>query len=1054
MKKTGFSSWQCKLFMVAALSAFSMFSSQLMPGTGYGVAYAQQNTTVKGIVKDATGEPIIGASVLVKGHTQGTVTDLDGKFELTAKPNQVLVISYIGYSTQEVKATPNVNVVLQEDAAALDEVVVLGYGAQQRKQDLSASVGVVSDPQALAIRPVNSTESMLQGQLAGVTVQADGGDPTATPNIVIRGQGSQNGDNVLWVVDGVPGAPIPSMYDIESIVVLKDAASAAIYGATSGAGGCVLVTTKRAQKSKGAQVTYEGTVGFRNAVNTIHGLSAQDAINVFTQSRGADWIPSSAPQDFKDYLSTQRTDWTDAVYRTGIYQRHNAALNFGNDVAQNRISFAFNNDQGILKSTYKKNFNVHYAGNFNVNKYITISEDLNWKDGNSRGVNYTSDQTGVLLEAIAMPQNAVVYDEDGTYGGTMLQKYADMGFASMWGDTVNPMRILESDNMWNRTSNIFSTTTLQIHDILPGLKFTSRYSININNYISKQFTYKRDEVGKANLSNTLSEYANRSSQWRTENTLTYDKSFGDHTVGALLSTTADSYHNRYMSAAAHDFDDESVYLQYMGFTSSAPTVEDGLNGPDANVAIIARIAYSYADRYFFTASWRRDYAGRLPYDHNHGDFPAVTGAWKVSNEKFWEPIKNTINLFKIRASWGRVGNLGSIPMNYSAAVLNRGSSNDGGIFGLEGGNRYGSYIYNGKALNRALTWETSEQFDLGFDAALLNNRLTVSLDYFNKSTFNLIQTQTTNWPNYIGIAAPYINEGKIKNTGVELELGWSDQVSKNMSYYVKGNFTYLHNEVAETMKNADGTWSDWIGSGKWADVGPCYRTTVGGPLNQFYLVESKGTIKTDADLAAAQAERKNEGVTLQKGDLWFVDQDGDGKITEDDRVYCGSATPKYTFALSAGFNYKELSVSAMFQGVAGAQVYYPGKMRILSDCDGKTNNRSTEILNAWSTSNPTSEIPRLSNTDPAKNWTTASTYYLENGNYLRLKNLTVSYDFTKMIRKYTHFLERGSMLSAYISGENLFTITKYSGMDPECGGYDTIKYPVSRTISFGVKITY
>lgn len=1051
MKKTNFSSnWGSKLIGIIALSMFSVFVPQVAQ-TGYGVAVAQNNT-VKGVVKDANGEPIVGASVIVKGQAQGTITDIDGNFAINAKPGQTLVISYIGFATQEVAASGHVNVSLQEDKALLDEVVVLGYGAQQRKQDLSASVGVVSDPQALAARPVTSTQAMLQGQLAGVTVQADSGDPTSTPSLVIRGQGSQNGDNVLWVVDGVPGAPIPSLYDIESIVVLKDAASAAIYGATSGAGGCVLVTTKRAQKSKGAQLTYEGTVGFRNAVKTIHGLSAQDAYNTFTKDRGSDWVPTSADAEFKNYLTTQRTDWTDEIYRTAVFQRHNVGLNVGNDIAQNRVSFAYDDDQGILVNTYKKNYNLHYNGNFNVNKWVTITEDLNWKDGNSRGVNYTSDQTGVLLEAIAMPQNAVVYDEDGTYGGTMLQKYADMGYASMWGDTVNPMRLLTSDNQWNHTSNVFSTTTLQIHDILPGLKFTSRYSINVYNYISKSFSYIRDEVGKASLTNTLYEYATRSSQWRTENTLTYDNSFGEHNVGVLLSTTADSYNSRYMQAEGRNFSDESTYLQYIGYASSVEN-SDGYS-VDTNVALIARLAYSYADRYFFTASWRRDYAGRLPYEHNHGDFPAVTAAWKVSNESFWEPLKETVNLFKIRASWGRVGNLGSIPMSYSAATLGRGNSGDGIIAGIEGGHPYGTYIANGKSLNRNLTWETSEQFDLGFDFAFLNNRLTLSVDYFNKNTFNLIQTQTTNWPNYIGIGAPYINEGKIKNNGIEVEAGWSDKINNDMSYFVKGNFAYLHNEVVETMKDTQGNWSEWIGGGAWGGVDRCYRTCVGGPLNQFYLVESKGVIKTDADLAEAQKARANEGITLQKGDLWFVDQNGDGKIDDNDYKYQGSATPKYTFALTAGFQWKDLSVSAMFQGVAGAQVYYVGKARILNDSDGKTNNRSTEILNAWSESNSSSDIPRLSTTDPAKNWTTPSTYFLEKGDYIRLKNLTVNYDLTKLLRKYAHFSERGSRLSAYISGENLFTITKYSGMDPECGGYDTIKYPVSRTISFGVKIAY
>ena len=1036
-------------FVGALVLGLGIQAMAAAPASNSAPIASEQNQSVSGRIVDAQGVPVIGASVLVKGTNIGTATDANGYFSVKAPASSTLVINCVGYKSTEVKGGTNLSLVLEEDQEMLEEVVVLGYGAQQKKQDLSASVGLVSDPQALAVRPVTSTQGMLQGQLAGVTVQNQSGDPTSTPSLVIRGQGSQNGDNVLWVVDGVPGAPIPSLYDIESIVVLKDAASAAIYGAVSGAGGCVLVTTKKASKTDGVYVSYEGTVGFRNAVKTIHGLNATDAVNVFTQSRGAEWLPSNAPQEFKDYIRTQRTDWTDAIYRTAVYQRHNVGLTFGNDVAMNRVSFAYNNDQGVLQSTYNQSMNAHYNGIFNITRWLTVSEDFNWSNGQSRGTNYTSDQTGVLLEAIAMPQNAVVYDEDGTYGGTMLQKWADAGYAGMWGDTVNPMRILEAENQWNRSSNIFTTTTLQIHDLIPGLKFTSRYSYSVNNYISKSFSPKRDEVGKANPVNSLTEYSSRSSKWMTENTLTYDKTFGKHTIGLLFSTTADKSSGFEFNGYREGFSDETPYMQYMAWGTGTPQITDGYSGPDTNLALIARAAYSFDDRYFITGSWRRDYAGRLPYDHNHGDFPGVTAAWKLSSEKFFQGAKEKgFNLFKIRGSWGRVGNLGSIPVSYSANVLTTENKKEGLYWGLSKGESFGTIVYNGKALNTALTWETSEQWDLGLDLAFCHDRFNLSVDYFNKSTFNLIQTQTTGWPRYMGINAPYVNQGRINNSGVEVELGWKDKVNKDFSYFINGNFTYLKNEVKETMLNADGTWADWIGEGKWADVDRCYRTTVGGPLNQFYLVESLGTIKTDEDLRKAQEMRKNEGVTLQKGDLWFVDQDGDGKITEKDRVYKGSSVPKYTYALNLGFTWKNLSFSAMFQGVAGAQVYYVGKRRILSDSDGKTNNRSTEIKNAWSESNPNSEIPRLTDRDDAKIWSTPSTYYLENGDYVRLKNVTLAYDFTSLIQKGLP----GSTLSLYVSGENLATITKYSGMDPECGGYDTIKYPLSRTFSVGVKL--
>ncbi len=1045
------------LFSAAAAGLFCVAPGQAKAVTLDNNVYAvvQQSMVVKGQVIDANGEPIVGASVVEKGTGNGTITDNDGNFTLKVKAGSTLAVSYVGYVRQELKAQPNVTVMMQESAENLGEVVVLGYGAQSRKQDLSASVGVISNAEELAARPVTSAESMLQGQLAGVTVQAVDGDPTSTPSLVIRGQGSKNGDNVLWVVDGVPGAPIPSMYDIESIVVLKDAASAAIYGATSGAGGCVLVTTKRAQKTTGAQLTYEGTVGVRQATNLIHGLTAQDQITMRQQSYAnagmtlpSGWSGNSGNAAFDQYIKTQRTDWTDEIFRSAFYQRHNVGLNYGNEFAQNRVSFAYDNDQGVLINTYNKNYNLHYTGNFNIFKWLSVSEDFNWKNNSSRTVDNTSAYSGAILSAIYMPQSAAVYDEDGTYGGTVAPEYADQ-FSSIHGDAINPVRMLTAANIFDRNTRTYSTTSVTFHDIVPGLKFVSRFSYWLNNSYYKSFSPIRDEVGKPNLKNTLYESSMRSTEWKTENTLTYDKTFGDHTIGALVSTTANKYCGRSFQVEANGFEDESENLQYLANAGTLYSYGDAMSGPDANVAIIARLAYSYADRYFLTASWRRDYASRLPKDNNYGDFPALTAAWKISNEKFFEPLRESINLLKLRASWGRVGNLGSIDYNYKANNLSTSVWNEQALYGAATGSMYGTFIYPSTALNSNLTWETSEQWDLGLDLALCRNRFNLSLDYFNKRTYNLIQETTTGWPNTIGVSAMLVNQGEIKNQGVELELGWHDRVANDWSYYVKGNFAWLKNEVTSTgIVQDDGTDGVWSGGGDWRSLPWCYQTCVGGALNQFYLVKTNGIIKTEADLAEAKKAQPNAVL----GDLWFVDVNGDNTIDEKDRQYCGAATPKATFALSGGFSYKNLSVDVMLQGVAGAQVYYPGKCMLLSDVEGGFN-RSSEILNAWSTSNSNSDIPRLSKTDPNGNWSTASDYFLEDGSYLRLKNVTVSYDFTSAIQKraISNYI---SYASIYASGENLFTLTPYSGMDPECGGYDTMKYPVSRVLSLGVKIGF
>ena len=1012
-------------------------------------AYAQQ-ISVRGIVKDQMGEPVIGANVLVKGTSNGVITDIDGKFALSAAKNDILIISFVGFMSQEIPVTgKDLMVTLKEDTGLLDEVVVLGYGANARKQDLSAAVGVLSNTDDLTVRPVSSTESLLQGQLAGVTVQSNGGDPTSTPSIVIRGQGSQNGDNVLWVVDGVPGAPIASMSDIESIVVLKDAASAAIYGAQSGAGGVILVTTKKA-KAGIPTLSYEGTYGIRQATNLPEPLNAEEELEMRKRSyaNANVTLPDGWNIEKNPWIGTTRTNWMDEIFRTAFYQRHNIALNVGTDNYSSRLSFSFDNDEGVLINTYNKNYAIRYNGKFDLNKWVSISEDLVWKNTENRSKDTNDAYTGPVLSAIYMPASATVYNPlDGTWGGTTTEdpeyiaKYGS-NFAGAHGDAVNPVRLLRAENRFNRTSDVWSTTSLQIANIIQGLKFTSRFTYNLktNNY--KNFRPIQDEPGKPNNSNSLDVANYRTDAWKTENTLTYDNSFGNHTVGALFSTTADHYNVRGLKVNGKNFADESPYLQYLAYAGTT-SATDYLTGPDANVSLVARLAYSYDDRYFVTASWRRDYAGRLPKENNFGDFPAATLAWKISNEKFFKK-SDFIGMLKLRASWGRVGNLGSIDYNYKSLLLGTSYWQEQAQYGVINNATWNNFVYNSTAMNRNLTWETSEQWDLGLDVELFKNRLALSFDYFDKRTFNLIQKQTMNWPSSIGLDPLLINQGEIRNRGIEIQANWNDRVNKDFSYFVSGNFSYLKNWVSDIgVKNADGSPGVWTDSdSKFRNIPYTRQTAEGEPLNSYYLIKTDGIFQSDAE-AAAYVDKNGKRIqpNAVAGDLKFIDYNNDGKIDDKDRQYCGSAT------------YKKFSFSAMFQGVGGAQAFYAAKSVILSDADGNFN-RVKDILNAWSPTNTSSNIPRLSMNDPNSNFSTASDWYLESASYLRLKNLTLSYDLTDVLQKWSHLRERNSRMSVYFSGENLFTITDYSGMDPECGGWDAMKYPVSRVFSFGVKLTY
>lgn len=1034
--------------------------------SNYSVA---QNKTVRGRIVDKNGDAIIGASIVVKGTTRGTITNIDGEFTIDVNKNEKLVVSYIGYVSQEITPTNgDLTIVLEEDTKVLDEVVVLGYGANTRKQDLSASVGVLNNTEELTTRPVSSTESMLQGQLAGVTVQSNGGDPTSTPSIVIRGQGSQNGDNVLWVVDGVPGAPIASMNDIESITVLKDAASAAIYGAQSGAGGVILVTTKKA-KEGAPSVSYDATFGIRQATNLPVPLNAEQEIEMrkLSYANAGFTLPQGWDVTKNPWIATTRTDWMDEIFRTALYQRHNVAFNVGTENFSNRVSFAYDNDEGTLINTFNKNLSLRYNGKFKLNKWVTVSEDFVWKNTESQTSDTESAYTGAILSAIYMPASATVYNPiDGTYGGTTTEdpdyiaKYGS-NFADIHGDAVNPVRTLEANNIFNRTSDVWSTTSLEIANVIPGLKFVSRFTYNLKNNNYKLFSPIRDEVGKPDLSNSLTESAYRSDSWKTENTLTYDNTFGKHTIGGLFSTTADHFTTRGLEVEGKDFQDESEYLQYLAYAGSL-SATDYMTGPDANVSLIARAAYSYDDRYFVTASWRRDYAGRLPKANNYGDFPAATAAWKISNEEFF-PKSDLISLLKIRASWGRVGNLGSINYNYSSPLLGTTFWTEQAQYGVMSNKLWNNFVYYQTAVNPNLTWETSEQTDIGLDIEMFKERLSIQLDYFDKRTFNLIQTQTMDWPSTIGVDAMLVNQGEVRNRGFEAQVSWNDQVNKNFSYFLSANFSYLKNWVSDIgVKDEDGNPGVWTGittedgvtDGSFRNIPYVYQTAEGEPLNSFYLIRIDGIFQSDEE-AAAYVDKNGNRIQpdAKAGDLKFVDFNKDGTIDDQDRQYCGSATPKTTFALTGGFTYKKLSVSAMFQGVGGAQALNVAKYMTLSDVEGNFN-RDSEILNAWSPTNTSSDIPRLSKNDPNSNFSTPSDWYLEDASYLRLKNLTVSYDLTDILRKISHLKERNSRMSVYFSGENLFTITGYSGIDPECGGYDTMKYPVSRVLSVGFKLTY
>lgn len=802
-------------------------------------------------------------------------------------------------------------------------------------------------------------------------------------------------------------------------------------------------------------------------------LDAQQQIDItkLAYANAGQELPDGWDVNKNPWIATTRTNWMDETFRQALYHRHTVVFNGGTERLKNRVSFSMNNDDGVIVGTYKKDMSVNYKGEFQINKWIKLTEDMTWKKSEGRDCNTGGATSGVVTLALSMPASASTgyasMNSDGTYsydneryGGTAIE---DPAYIAKYGDhhgihgiVRNPLHELLGTSQRNQYNYFYTSTALEIgnFDKVKGLKFISRFTYNTDNSLNKSFSPKILECGSPKYNNTLSYSAGKGNTWKIENTLTYDHTFGKHSVGALLSTTADHYWGSGISISENGFDDESAKLQYLQFgTSSYLSAGDWYSGDDANQAIIARLSYSFDDRYFVTASWRRDYAGRLPSGKNYGDFPAVTGAWKISSEK-WFGKSDAVTLLKLRASWGRIGNLGSIGMNYKSNNLYSYYSTKHATYDVTNDSAIrGAQFYNGKALNPNLTWETSEQTNIGVDMGFLKDRLSASVDVYYKRTYSLIQGQTMDWPSSIGVDAKTINLGQISNRGIELSLGWQDKVG-NWSYYINGNAAYNKNKVDNIgVTDADGNSAVWTWQDQWRDVWFYNYSREGGALREYYLINCLGIFQSWEDIYEHSKDGKLIQPNAQPGDLKFEDYNGDGKITSDDRQYMGNSTPDITYALNLGFTWKDLSVSAQIYGVQGAQAAHVSKMAEVS-MSSKVHNRSTAILDAWTPENPGATIPRISKSDDNSNFMTGSSWYLEDSSFCRLKNLTVSYDFSRLLRKTGHFGERNSSCSIYFSGENLFTITKYTGMDPECGEYDFLKYPISRVLSLGIKLTY
>lgn len=1012
------------------------------------------NIPVRGKVTDAkTSQPLVGAMIIVPGTGKGVISGADGGFTLEVDADGQFEVSYLGYKTvtESVQNRSSITIALENDSSILEEVVVLGYGQAQRKSDLSVAVSQKQIGTDIKSRSTDIVGA-LQGQIAGVTISNNGGDPMSKPTVVIRGQGSRINDALLYVVDGVAGVPF-NAEDVESITVLKDAASAAIYGTNVGSGGVILVTTKKA-KAGAIRVTARASTGFQSAYRKPQVLNAEEYVKVMSDAYAANGkaIPGGIDPAIYPYGQTTRTNWIDEIFRTGLLQRYSLSVSGGSETIKAYVSAEYGKTEGTLLNTRNEVFGAKGTIDFQVKPWLSLSQRVNFKYTNGQGGINNFGHTGVITAAMFMPPSASVYDEDKDgnvildengnkkFGGVVPSWAKDAGVAGTFGEVQNPVATLKRLNQSRPNQSIYSTTGLTVRP-LDGFKITSDLTAGSDNNRYEDFKMKIPEIGKTNNENSRTLEYSRSTTFLWESVASYDNTFGKHSVSAMVGYSMK--YNRYNSLWASMVNFPSEDEQNQHFVNGEP----GKDKPreekteESATSVFARASWSYGQRYFLTGSIRRDATSKLYKSNNSGIFPGVSAAWKISSEPFF-PNNRAVSLLKLRASWGQIGNVAGVP-NYSSSN-NLSLSGKPVYLGDNHQNQIQGLGLTGR-VNLGLGWETSEMMNYGLDLGLLNGHISFSTDYFIKTTKDLVEKMPL--PSVAGVKEqPYANVGKVVNKGFEFVLGYKDQTASGWSFGADANVSFLSSEV----KDLGGAGDYYIQHDTDIRRMTPLRSAVGQPWYSYYVIESAGIFQTQEEIDAYTFEGKKIQPNAMPGDMKFVDRNNDGIINELDAKYMGSYTPKVTYGLTANVEYKGIDLSVTLQGAAGHKIFNGTKVMTYEGTQGW--NLSKDVLDSW-TYDKTSSIPRITSGDSNRNFTTMSDFFLEKGDYLRVKSITLGYTLP---RKLFGMANKTTDIRIYATGENLFTFTKYSGMDPEVGnhGLDGGTYPVSRVISFGVNMSF
>lgn len=1011
----------------------TLFSGTISTATASGAnsfATTQQAGICKGLVKDATGESVIGASVVVKGTTNGTITDFDGNFSLDGiKKGDVIVISYVGYQTQEIKWNGSpLNVILKEDSKTLSEVVVVGYGTQ-KKANLSGSVAMV-DSKELENRPIQNVSSGLQGLMPGVAITGTNGAPGQDAGkIRVRGIGTLNEAGPYILVDGIETGTLSAVdpNDIESISVLKDAASAAIYGSKA-ANGAVLITTKRGKTGQ-TKISYSGYLSFQNATNMIERMGSYEYASLLNQALEAEGMSKrfndTELQKFKDGNDPlyPDTDWYDLAYKTGVQHRHNVNINGGSENVKYMASLGYLNQTGILPNAGREQFNARTNLDMKINKRLSARMNLSfikndYSDASSAYYGGSSDQIIRQLNLIA-PWIVARYD-DGTWGTI---------------SDGSPIAWLDSGMKVNRDNYNFSGMAAVDYEIFDGLKLTLQgaYVNNLQNYNYFQKYIKYNE----NKESDPSQLDERFYKWDRTNydaLLNYNKNFGKHNIKGLLGWHTEKYNYKYQKAVRKKFPNNELTDMNAGDASTQSN--EGYTAELAMISWFARINYDFAGKYLLEANIRADASSRFAEGHRWGYFPSFSGAWRISEEAFMESAKDSwLSGLKIRASWGQLGNQDAFDYYPALNTYNLDSK-------YAFGGSLNSGYYQRKYRLETISWEKASTWGVGVDFTLFN-KLNGSLDYYNRKTTGIIMDVTV--PKEFALDAYKDNVGSMRNSGIEINLSYNTKIGQ-VDFGIAGNFSYNKNEILDLGGGDPNKYLD-------ATDGYSQRNKVGEAMNSYYIYRADGFFNSQEEADAYTAKYGNPfGKTFKAGDLRYVDTNKDGKLTADDREYCGSSDPKIIYGFNINAGWKGIDLSLMFNGAAGVKRLFDG-YEVYGNFSGDAAHPATIWRDAWTPDNHDASMPRIfyDTNSASSSRSVQSDFWLQDTSYLRLKNLQLGYTLPK------GWLNSVGVenIRIYYSVENLLTFDKMKiNIDPESTSQRLSSYPLLRTHAFGVNVTF